>query len=137
MAWQRETRGEVCCSAATITFELCCQWSQSDVIQVVLIHAVIALSQFRIVALLEGFSFVVLLFIALPLKYLADMPLAVRFAGSIHGLLFLVFIAALYRASTERHWPFRRTLLAVIASVVPFGTFVFERSLRREIATAP
>ena len=93
-----------------------------------------ALRQLRLVAFLEGTSFVVLLFVAMPLKYLAGLPLAVRIVGSLHGLLFLVFLAALYRAGTQRGWPLRRWVIAFMSSVVPFGTFVFDRSLRREIA---
>ena len=93
-----------------------------------------ALRQLRIVALLEGSSFVALLFIAMPLKYLAGLPLAVRIVGSVHGLLFLMFLAALYRAGRTRRWPLRRALLAFVSSIVPFGTFLFDRSLRREIA---
>jgi integral membrane protein len=88
------------------------------------------------VALLEGLSFVVLLFVAMPLKYLAGMPLAVRIVGSIHGALFLAFLAVLYRAAGARRWPLGRALLAFTASIVPFGTFVLDRSLRRELATA-
>jgi len=93
-----------------------------------------ALRQLRLVALLEGTSFLVLLCVAMPLKYLAGLPLAVRMVGSVHGLLFLVFLAALYRAGRARRWPPRRWLIAFISSVVPFGTFVFDGSLRREIA---
>jgi integral membrane protein len=93
-----------------------------------------ALRQLRLIALLEGSSFLVLLFIAMPLKYLAGLPLAVRIVGSVHGLLFLMFMGALYRASRERDWPLRRSLLAFVSSIVPFGTFIFDRSLRREIA---
>lgn len=93
-----------------------------------------ALRQLRLVALLEGASFLVLLFIAMPLKYLADLPLAVRIVGSAHGMLFLLFLVALYRAASERGWPPRRWLIAFVSSVVPFGTFIFDRSLRREIA---
>ena len=59
-----------------------------------------ALRHLRLVALLEGSSFLVLLFIAMPLKYLADQPLAVRIVGSIHGLLFVIFMAALFRAGS-------------------------------------
>lgn len=93
-----------------------------------------ALRQLRIVALLEGSSFLVLLFIAMPLKYLADLPVAVRIVGSVHGGLFLMFMAVLYRAGSARGWPGRRWLMAFVSSVVPFGTFVFDRSLRRELA---
>ena len=93
-----------------------------------------ALRQLRLVALLEGTSFVVLLFIAMPLKYLAGLPLAVRVVGSVHGVLFLLFLAVLLRAGSERGWPVSRWLIAFVSSVVPFGTFIFDRSLRREIA---
>ena len=92
------------------------------------------LRHLRIVAFLEGTSFLILLFVAMPLKYLAGLPLAVRIVGLIHGLLFLVFMAALYRAADDCRWPVRRSLSAFVASIVPFGTFVFDRSLRHEIA---
>jgi integral membrane protein len=84
--------------------------------------------------MLEGVSFLVLLFIAMPLKYLAGYPLAVRIAGSLHGFLFLLFLAALYRAAIDRGWPLQRAAAAFVSSILPFGTFVFDRSLRREIA---
>ncbi len=93
-----------------------------------------ALHYLRIVALVEGLSFVALLFVAMPLKYLAGMPLAVRIIGSVHGGLFLVFLLALAAASRERRWPSRRSLMAFVSSLLPFGTFVFDRSLREEIA---
>jgi integral membrane protein len=95
-----------------------------------------ALHQFRLVALLEGVSFLALLFIAMPLKYLAGLPLAVRVVGSVHGLLFLLFMAALYRAASERGWPPGRSLLAFVSAIVPFGTILFDRSLRREMEEA-
>lgn len=95
-----------------------------------------ALRQLRLVALLEGTSFLALLFIAMPLKYLAGLPLAVRIVGSVHGVLFLMFMAVLYRAGSARGWPRRRWLIAFVSSVVLFGTFMFDRSLRREIAEA-
>jgi integral membrane protein len=92
------------------------------------------LRQLRFVALLEGTSFLVLLFVAMPLKYLAGLPLAVRIVGSLHGLLFVVFLAALYRAGSQRGWPVSRWTIAFVSSIIPFGTLVFDRSLRREIA---
>ena len=98
--------------------------------------SVTVLRQLRLLALLEGSSFLVLLFIAMPLKYLAGLPLAVRIVGSVHGLLFLMFLVALYRAGRQRHWSLRRSLLAFVSSIVPFGTFIFDHSLRREIADA-
>ncbi|MGK3983600.1 DUF3817 domain-containing protein [Sorangium sp. So ce136] len=96
-----------------------------------------ALRQLRLVAILEGLSYLLLLFIAMPLKYLAGLPLAVRVVGSAHGLLFVLFLAALLRAAVTRRWSLGRASLAFVSSVVPFGTFVFDRSLQREIATTP
>ena len=94
-----------------------------------------ALGQLRLVAFLEGSSFLILLFVAMPLKYLAGLPLAVRVVGSIHGALFIAFLITLYRAAHARDWPRRRSLTAFIASILPFGTFVFDASLRREIGS--
>jgi integral membrane protein len=98
-----------------------------------MVHHVTALRQLRLIAFLEGSSFVLLLFVAMPLKYLAGYPLAVRIAGSIHGALFLLFLVALYRAARGRTWPRRRSFTAFVSSLLPFGTFVFDASLRREI----
>jgi integral membrane protein len=84
------------------------------------------------VALLEGLSFIVLLFIAMPLKYLADMPLAVRFTGMAHGLLFVLYLFALLEAALALRWSFTRVAVAFGASLVPFGNFLLDARLRRE-----
>ena len=91
------------------------------------------LQQLRLVGFLEGMSFLLLLFVAMPLKYLAGAPLAVRIVGSLHGVLFLLFVVALYRAARKQRWPLGRAFLGFVASLVPFGTFVLDRSLRREL----
>ena len=96
-----------------------------------------ALSMLRWVALLEGVSFLFLLFVALPLKYLGGLPQAVRVTGSIHGLLFVLFVVALFRVVLERSWPAKRWALAFLSSLVPFGTFVLDRAIRRELAEEP
>jgi integral membrane protein len=93
------------------------------------------LRRFRWLAFLEGLSFVLLLFFAMPLKYWAGLPIAVRIVGMAHGLLFLAFGWTLFRVALEREWPPRRWGLALLSSLVPFGTFVFDRSLKREIAS--
>jgi integral membrane protein len=93
-----------------------------------------ALRQLRVVALLEGVSFLILLLVAMPLKYLAHLPMAVRIVGMIHGMLFLAFLAALLHAATTHEWSRQRAFLALVAALVPFGTFVLDRALRREIA---
>ena len=88
---------------------------------------------FRKVALLEGVSLILLMGIAMPLKYIWDQPEAVRIVGWIHGILFIVYIWMLFRVWIDRSWAFKRLTIAVIASLVPFGTIIFDRSLKREV----
>jgi integral membrane protein len=91
-----------------------------------------ALRLFILVARFEGLSFLILLGVAMPLKYLAGEPGAVRVFGMAHGVLFLAFVALLVRVAVEDDWPWRRSALAFVASLLPFGTFWFERRLRRD-----
>jgi integral membrane protein len=91
----------------------------------------------RLLGLLEGASFLVLLGIAMPLKYLAGQPQMVRVVGAAHGLLFLLFVAAVFDTSLKLRWPLRRVIAALAASVLPFGPFVFDAHLRRTAAPTP
>ena len=93
-----------------------------------------ALAQLRIAALVEGISFVLLLFVAMPLKYVAGLTIAVRIAGSVHGFSFLWFVSALFRASDERRWTLRTGLSLFAWSLVPFGALVVDRTIRYELA---
>jgi integral membrane protein len=88
--------------------------------------------QLRIVGIIEGISFLVLLGIAMPLKYLAGMPRAVSVVGMAHGVLFILYLAALAHAHVTVRWPLRRALTVLAAAVLPLGPFVIEGSLRRE-----
>lgn len=88
------------------------------------------------IALAEGTSFLILLCIAMPMKYFMGMPLAVRVVGSIHGLLFLFYVARLVKLRTLYQWDNTFSSLAFIASILPFGTFLFDKYLReKEAAT--
>lgn len=93
-----------------------------------------ALARLRLIGWLEGCSFVVLLGVAMPLKYLADAPLAVRYVGWAHGALFLAMCAALVHTSRVRAWPLEKSVGVLIAALLPFGPFVLDRSLKRELA---
>lgn len=81
------------------------------------------MGQLRLVAFLEGISFVLLMFIAVPLKYYAGMPGMVKVVGMAHGLLFVGYIIYVLLAQNEFKWAWRKTLLALLLSVLPFGTF--------------
>lgn len=94
------------------------------------------LGRLRIIGLLEGISFLLLLGIAMPLKYLAGQPAAVQVVGMAHGILFLLYVLAAVLAHVEYDWPVKRTALVVIASVVPFGPFIAESRILRPLAEA-
>jgi len=89
-----------------------------------------ALARLRLVTWLEGLSLLTLLFVAMPLKHVFGMPLAVRVVGSVHGLLFLLFISFLFGAASENEWPARRTFIAFVEATLPFGFLLLDRSLR-------
>ena len=86
----------------------------------------------RAISIAEGVSYLVLLGIAMPLKYLADLPEAVRVIGSLHGLLTILFVLAVAHVWVARRWPVTRVLLALLASVIPLGAFALDARLRRE-----
>ncbi len=81
----------------------------------------------RAIAWLEGGSLLLLVLVAMPLKYLAHEPLMVRVVGSVHGLLVLVLVVVLFRGVMERTWPARAALKALLLSFVPFGAFYVDR----------
>ncbi|MFD2720554.1 DUF3817 domain-containing protein [Hymenobacter monticola] len=87
------------------------------------------LGRLRLVAILEGVSFLVLLLIAMPLKYLAGQPQAVRHVGMAHGVLFVLYVLLLIQQSIERGWSIKKMLLGFIASLVPLGTFWADKKL--------
>lgn len=78
---------------------------------------------FRKIAFAEGVSFLVLLLIAMPLKYFAGMPMAVTVAGGLHGLLFVAFIVMAWEVKGEYKKDWGWVVKSFIASIVPFGTF--------------
>jgi len=91
------------------------------------------LARLRLIGLLEGVSFLVLLLVAMPLKYLADQPLAVRYVGMAHGVLFMLYLLALVPVALDRCWSWRTCALAVLASVFPAGPFVFDARVLRPL----
>jgi integral membrane protein len=86
----------------------------------------------RAVGMLEGISFLLLMGIAMPLKYLAEMPEAVRYTGWAHGVLFIAYCLVIFLAWTEGALPFRKALLAFVASLLPFGPFIIDKRLEMD-----
>ncbi len=87
----------------------------------------------RIIGILEGISFLVLLSIAMPLKYFYGIPEVVKYVGWGHGVLFMLYIPAVFVARRTMNWNILWVLIALGASLIPFGTFMLDRFLvRRE-----
>ena len=93
-----------------------------------------ALSRLRIAGLVEGTTLLLLLFVAMPLKHLADWPLGVTLAGPVHGVAFLFYVVTLVEVGTAGILRGRPLLRGAVACLVPFGTFLNDHSLRRRIA---
>lgn len=87
----------------------------------------------RRIGIIEGISYLVLLFIAMPLKYFADLPIFVQIFGMAHGILFVLFVLMLLVVWVRHGWSFIRVLGAFAASLLPFGTFVLDARLRKEL----
>jgi len=93
------------------------------------------LNRFRMVGIAEGVSFLVLLLIAMPLKYLMHLPEAVKIMGWIHGALFVSFIYFAFEVMGSLNKNFTWFLKAFAAAFIPLGTFVFDRQLKKEAST--
>ena len=92
-----------------------------------------AIQLLRKFGMAEGISFVVLLFIAMPLKYIYQFPLPVKYVGWAHGLLFVMYVAMAYYVHLIRPQPFIKFVYAFIAALVPFGTFIYDRQLKKDL----
>ncbi len=87
----------------------------------------------RVSAIAEGLSYLALLFVAMPLKYMYGMPEVVRLVGSIHGGLFVVFMALLGAVYIRQTMTLKQCTGAFIASLLPFGAFVFDAYIKRRV----
>lgn len=91
-----------------------------------------SIGRLRVIGIVEGISFLLLLGVAMPLKYFAGMPRAVTVVGWIHGLLFITFCMALLQARLDARWNARRTITILVAALLPFGPFVIDGGLQRD-----
>lgn len=87
---------------------------------------------FNVVAFLEGVSLLLLLFLAMPLKYFFDKPFLVENIGMAHGILFIAYIVLATVIKFDLKWSIKTYLLVCIASVIPFGTFIVENKIIKQ-----
>jgi integral membrane protein len=93
-------------------------------------------SWFRKTAFIEGISYLVLLFIAMPLKYFAGMPLAVTVVGGLHGVLFVAYVILAREVKSEYKKDWNWLFKAGLASIIPFATFYMDKYWKKEEAAA-
>ena len=91
---------------------------------------------FRRVALLEGISFLVILLVTMPLKYIWNIPEPTYYVGMAHGLLFVAYIGFAFYAHYYARWNFSTLFLVLLASLIPFGTFVADSKILSRIKRA-
>jgi len=88
---------------------------------------------FRLISLIEGCSLLILLLIAMPLKYKLGVSDAVFYAGISHGMLFLLYLVMSLITSHQQKWPVMKWLLVFLAGTLPFGFLIVDRSLKNTL----
>jgi integral membrane protein len=86
--------------------------------------------KFGLINTIEGYSYLLLLFVAMPLKYMLGFPIAVKIAGMLHGILFVIFLYLGVKAWIEAKWSLVQTIIFFVASLIPFGTFFTKSKIK-------
>lgn len=94
------------------------------------------IGRLRIIGFTEGITLLILVFIAVPLKYFWDNPVVSKTVGPVHGALFLLFIFNAISAGIEHKWRTKTTITVIIACFIPFGTFYIDRKILSKIKRA-
>ena len=89
------------------------------------------IGNFRVIGFIEGISYLVLLLVAMPLKYMMGIAIVTKVVGMIHGLLFIAFLVILMQAAQKHHFSMRDSIIFFVASLIPFGTFFTDSRLKR------
>ncbi|WP_321314985.1 DUF3817 domain-containing protein [Halarcobacter sp.] len=89
-----------------------------------------ALSRFRLISAIEGLSYLILVFVAMPIKYIGENPYPVKVFGMIHGVLFIIFMISLFEAKIKEKWNTGLMFQLFVLSLIPFGAFVIERKIK-------
>ena len=95
------------------------------------------IGRLRIIGFLEGLSFILLMGIGMPLKYYGGYEHATQDIGMAHGVLIIAYIISVFPARKDLKWSNSTTLLVLLASIVPFGTFIADHKLFRKYKTQP
>ena len=88
------------------------------------------IGNFRIIGFIEGISYLVLLFIAMPMKYMMGIAIATKIVGMTHGILFIIFLIILMQAAQKHNFSMKDSAVFFFASLIPFGTFFTDNRLK-------
>jgi len=91
-----------------------------------------AFGRFRLISIIEGLSFLLLVFVAMPIKYLGDNPIPVKIVGMGHGVLFILFCMALFHVMYKCKWSKGFGVLLFIYSLIPFGFIMIEKAINKQ-----
>ena len=89
-----------------------------------------ALNRFRFISFVEGISYLILVFIAMPIKYLGENPYPVKVVGMAHGVLFILFVVLLIESMRKYDWGNNFSTKLFIYSLIPFGSLVIEKKIK-------
>lgn len=95
-----------------------------------------ALTRYRVIAYIVGVMLLVLLFVAMPLKYFGDNPAVMNVVGPMHGFLYVVYLLGAFDLGRRLRWPLLRLLLVALAGTIPFVSFYAERKVTHELTTS-
>lgn len=91
-----------------------------------------ALNRFRMISATEGLSFLILLFVAMPIKYIGENPYPVKVFGMIHGVLFIIFMLSLFETKIKENWNIGLMFQLFVLSLIPFGAFLIDRKVKTQ-----
>ena len=91
------------------------------------------IKQFRSLAFFEGASLILLVFVTTPLKYMYDQPIGTKILGPIHGILFIAYVFYTFVLKDKYNWSWQRTAWLLLASIVPFGTFISDAKILKKL----
>jgi integral membrane protein len=92
-----------------------------------------ALTRYRVTAYVVGVGLLLLVLVAMPLKYLGGNPVPVQIIGPLHGFLYVVYLMTGFDLAVKNKWSVRGTLLVLVAGTIPFLSFVAERQVSRRV----
>lgn len=94
------------------------------------------LKKFKLINKIEGISFIILIFIAMPMKYMMDIPMATKIVGMTHGLFVFAFLYQIIEAKKEAGLTMKEVGLYTLLSFIPFGSFYTDKLVAKKITAA-